>query len=88
MDFRDEMKAAAGSEGARRATGDPAASATGVPDPAGVPGDDGADNTRSVNFARGVRTGEGRTTEMLMYQGGSDEPEHGGARSGRGAARY
>jgi len=33
MDFRDEMKAAAGSEGARRATGDPAASATGVPDP-------------------------------------------------------
>ena len=32
MDFRDEMKAAAGSEGARRATGD--AAAAGVPDPA------------------------------------------------------
>jgi transposase-like protein len=34
MDVRDEMKTAAGSEGARRATGDPAAGATGVPDPA------------------------------------------------------
>lgn len=34
MDFGDEVKAAAGSEGARRATGDPAAGAAGVPDPA------------------------------------------------------
>ncbi len=36
MDFRDELKTAAGSEGARRATGDAAAAAgaAGVPDPA------------------------------------------------------
>ena len=34
MDSRDEMKAAAASEGARRATGDAAAGAVRVPDPA------------------------------------------------------
>ena len=34
MDSRDEMKAAAASEGARRATGDAAAGAVGAPDPA------------------------------------------------------